>query len=399
MSRALERFLQSTLDQRGRPAWARAPMVVQAARPGWASIDGKECLLLSSNDYLGLAADARVVQAAHEALDRLGAGSRAARSLGGDTDLHQQLEHELADFKRTEAVLLFGSGFSCNSSVISALTGANDVVLSDSLNHASIVDGCRLTAARTRVYPHGDTAALETALRETASAEKRLIVTDAVFSMEGAIAPLGEIVGLAERYDAALMLDDAHATGVLGAHGEGSLEHFGLAHGSVPILMGTLGKALGSVGGFIAGSRDLIDFLAGSARSFLFTTSLPPPAAAAALAGLRILRAEPERVSRLWENARRLHRGLRELGFMLRDEPGAILPVFLDDDRAAAELSSHLYEQGIVVQPIGQPYVPSGTSRLRLIASAAHTPAEIELILDAFQRVAARAAASIVGAE
>jgi 8-amino-7-oxononanoate synthase len=395
MSTSLERFLEEGLAQRGRPVWARQPLIVTSAGPGWAAIDGEERLLLCSNDYLGLASDPRVVQAAHDALERFGAGSRAARSLGGDTDLHRQLERELADFKGADAALLFGSGFSLNSSVIAALTGPDDVVLSDSLNHASIVDGCRLSAAATRVYQHNDTSSLEATLRDASIAYKRMIVTDAVFSMDGELAPLPEIVRLARQYDAFLMLDDAHATGVLGPGGEGSLEHFGL-HGAVPILMGTLGKALGSIGGFVVGSQDLIDFLAGSARSFLFTTSLPPAAAAAALASLRILRSEPERVARLQENARRLHSGLREQGFRLPAEAGAILPVFLDDDSAAAALSRKLYEAGIVVQPIGPPYVPRGTSRLRLIASAAHTPAEVDTVLDRFRRVAPTAAASPV---
>jgi 8-amino-7-oxononanoate synthase len=280
--------------------------------------------------------------------------------------------------------LLFGSGFSCNIGVIAALTAANDVIYSDALNHASIVDGCRLSSAKVRVYEHGDMASLETALRQSYGAAKRMIVTDAVFSMEGDVARLPEIVRLADDYDAFVMLDEAHATGVLGSNGEGSLEHFGL-RGRVPVLMGTLGKALGSVGGFIAGSRDLVDFLAGSARSFLFTTSLPPVAAAAALASLRVLRAEPERVARLWENARRLHSGLVEQGFHVAPEPAAILPIYLDDDRAATVLSKRLFERGIVVQPVGPPYVPAGTSRLRVIATAAHSAEDVETILYAFR--------------
>jgi glycine C-acetyltransferase len=386
VSSTFQRFLAEALASRGRPAWCTGPVVASGARPGRALIEGRERLLLCTNDYLGLACDERVIAAAHEAAARFGAGSRAARSLSGDTEVHRALERELADFKRTEAALLFGSGFTCNVSVIAALAGAGDVICSDALNHASIVDGCRLSSAEVRVFEHADPASLETALRDSGTAAKRMIVTDAVFSMDGDVAPLPEIVRLAEAYDAFVMVDEAHATGVLGSSGSGSLEHFGL-HGRVSVLMGTLGKALGSVGGFIAGSRDLVDFLAGSARGFLFTTSLPAAAAAAALASLRILRAEPDRVARLWDNARRLHAGLGERGFEVASKPAAIVPVFLDDDRAAAALSERLYEHGVVVQPVGPPYVPRGTSRLRVIASAAHSSEDVETVLAAFAAV------------
>jgi 8-amino-7-oxononanoate synthase len=296
------------------------------------------------------------------------------------------LEAELAAFKGVDAALLFGSGFACNVGVIPALAQRGDVIHSDSLNHASIVDGCRLAAAQLRIYPHVDTRALADALVESQRAVKQMIVTDAVFSMDGDVAPVPDIVRLAETHNAFVVVDDAHATGVLGASGKGSLEHFGVCSNAV-VMMGTLGKALGSIGGFIAGTQDLIDYLAGSARSFLFTTALPAPAAASALTSLRILRAEPERVALLWENARLLHAGLTERGFRVATEVAAIIPVYLDDERAAVELSEMLYDSGVVVQPIGPPYVPTGTSRLRVIASAAHSGQDLEVALDAFQRV------------
>ena len=314
MTAGLERFLAVALAARGRPTWSTDPIVVLSAGPGRAVIEGRERLLLCTNDYLGLAADPRVVEAAHDASSRYGTGSRAARSLAGDTDVHRELERELAEFKGTEAALLFGSGFACNVGVIAALTAAEDVIFSDALNHASIVDGARLAPAAVRVYGHLDLDALDALLAEAAGAAKRMIVTDGVFSMDGTVAPLPALLELAGRHDAFVMLDDSHATGVLGPTGEGTIEHFGLT-GGVPVLMGTLGKALGSIGGFIAGSRDLTDYLAGSARSFLFTTSMTPASAAAALAGLRILRAEPELVGRLWTNARRLHEGFERLAF------------------------------------------------------------------------------------
>ena len=391
MSDGLAPFLADALAARGRTPWSTDPVVASAARPGRALVAGRDRLLLCTNDYLGLAADPRVVEAAREALAAYGAGSRAARSLTGDTDVHHALERELADFKGTDAALVFGSGFACNVGVIAALATDGDVICSDSLNHASIVDGCRLSAATTRVYEHGDVGGLEAILRASSSAAKRMIVTDAVFSMDGDVAPVREIVALAERYDAFVMLDDAHATGVLGARGEGTLEQLDLV-GQVSVLMGTLGKALGSVGGFVAGSRDLVDFLAGTARSFLFTTAPPAAAAAAALASLRILRAEPERVRRLWDNARRLHAGLGGLGYRVALAPAPIVPVYLDDDGAGARLSRRLSDRGVVVQPIGPPYVPAGTSRLRLIASAAHTREDVDEVLAAFADAADGAA-------
>ena len=386
MSEALDRFLAESLIEGGRASWSTNPVVATAASPGRATIDGRERLLFCTNDYLGLACDPRVVAAAAEALAQYGFGSRAARSLAGDTDVHRALEAELADYKGTEAALTFGSGFSTNVGVIGALTTADDVICSDALNHASIVDGCRLSAARTAVYAHGDTDRLEAILRDEASAAKRMIVTDAVFSMDGDVAPLPRIVELAERYDAFIMLDEAHATGVLGPGGRGTQAHFGL-HGAVPVLMGTLGKALGSVGGFVAGSRDLIDVLARRARSFLFTTAPPAAAAAAALASLRILRAEPERVERLWDNAGRLHGGLVELGFEVPPEPAPITPVFLRDDALATEASRTLFDRGVVAQAIGTPYVPAGTARLRLIVSAAHDRSDIDAVLESFAAV------------
>lgn len=388
----LAQFLSESLQDMGRTGWSEAPIVASAASPGRAIVAGQERLLLCTNDYLGLAVDPRVVSAAREAAARFGAGSRAARSLTGDTDLHQTLERELAEFKHTEAALLFGSGQTCNMGVIAALMTRDDVIFSDSLNHASIVDGTRLSAARVHVYSHADVARLETLLQESSGAAKRMIVTDSVFSMDGSIAPVPEILGLAERYDASVMLDDAHATGVLGHAGEGTLSHFGLT-GGVAVQMGTLGKALGSVGGFITGSRDLVDYLARTARSFLFTTSLPPASVAAALTALRLLRSEPERVARLWENATTLHAGFAGMGLAVPKTVSAIIPIFLDDDRAAGALSRRLYDQGVIAQAVGAPYVPAGTSRLRVIASAAHTDDDVARVLEAF----AQALASVEG--
>jgi len=339
-------------------------------------------MILSANDYLGLACDPRVVNAAQKAAGRYGFGSRAARSLGGDTRIHRELECELADFKRTKAALLFGSGFSCNVGVISALAGAGDLICSDQLNHASIVDGCRLSVADVAVYRHNDVEHVD-AILERSSAKNIMIVSDAVFSMDGDIAPVPELVVVAKRRGAFLMLDEAHATGVLGESGEGAIGHFDL-HGSVEVLMGTLGKALGSVGGFIAGSSDLIDYLSRAARSFVFTTSLPTPAAAAALEALRIVRSEPERVDTLRANTERLKRGLVEAGFEVMAGQTPIVPIRFQNDHVAGEIARLVMKRGVYVQSIGAPYVPQGTSRIRIIASSAHTSDQIDLALEAF---------------
>jgi 8-amino-7-oxononanoate synthase len=369
--------------------WLDPPRVVESARPGHAQIAGRDRIVLCSNDYLGLACEPAVIAAAQAAASRFGSGARGSRRLGGDTTLHRELEYELADFKHTEAALLFGSGFACNLGVIQALTGPGSLVCSDELNHASIVDGCRLSRATVAIYRHLDMNQLERSIESHAD-PKTLIVTDSVFSMEGDIAPLDVIVKLADRHGSSVMLDEAHATGVLGPMGEGSLAHFGL-EGSVEILVGTLGKALGSIGGYVAGSRDLIDYVARNARTYLFSTSLPAGAVASALASLRILRQEPDRVRRLWANADLLHEGLKRQGFAVRDHAAPINPVVFSDELTAARFSDALFDQGIVVQAVGPPYVPSGESRLRTIVSAAHTEEDIAQALAAFAAAAARA--------
>jgi 8-amino-7-oxononanoate synthase len=346
-------------------------------------VGGRELLVLCTNDYLGLAADPRVREAADAAARRFGFGARAARALGGDTTVHRELEHELAALKGAEASLLFSSGFACNVGVLSALAGRGDVVCSDALNHASIVDGCRLSGAEIRVYPHHDLAALA-ALLDAPRDGRAFLVSDAVFSMDGEVAPVLELVELAEAEGATLILDEAHATGVLGATGGGAGEQFAV-HGRVGVLIGTLGKALGSVGGFVAGSRELVDHVASRARSHLFTTAPPPPVAAAALAALRIMLAEPERLAALHANAARLRSGLSSLGYDVLPGSTPILPVLFEDEQSAAPVAERLLEAGVVVQPVGPPYVAAGSSRLRVIASAAHTPGDVDRALAAFE--------------
>jgi 8-amino-7-oxononanoate synthase len=351
-----------------RPDVAERGLVFEAARPGWGRAGGRDLLVLCTNDYLGLACDPRLAEAADCATRQFGFGARASRALGGDTEVHRELERELAEHERTESALVFSSGWACNVGVISALAGKGDTICSDALNHASIVDGCRLSGAGVRVYRHNDVAHLRELLSPGG-----LVVTDTVFSMDGDMAPVAELVALARERDATLILDDAHATGVFEPHAQAD------------VLIGTLGKALGSVGGFVAGSRELVERLAATARSFLFTTAPPPPVAAAALAGLRIARAEPERREALHANARRLRDGLAGAGYTVVPGSTPIIPLVFEDEAAAARVARRLLDDGVLVKAVGPPYVPAGSSRLRVIASAAHSPGDVDRALAAFE--------------
>ncbi len=345
------------------------------SRPGRAVVDGRERLVLCSNDYLGLAADPRVVEGACAAARRYGAGATAARALSGDTDLHRELEAELAAFKGAEAALAFSSGYLTNIGVIASL--AADVIYSDELNHASIIDGARLSSARSVVYAHADPRDLEARLEPG----RGVVVTDAVFSMDGDVAPVAELLDLG----AFTVLDDAHATGVLGPAGEGSLAE--LAPGRhAGLVIGTLGKALGSAGGFVAGDAALIEDLRARSRPYLFDTAPAPATVGAALAALAVLREEPERVARVRANGRELADGLRRLGHEVPEPAAGIVVVPLGAEHLAHELAASLFERDVVVHGIGPPYVPAGTSRLRLLATAAHDAADMERILTAFEQ-------------
>lgn len=337
---------------------------------------------LSSNNYLGLAGHPALKRAAAEALERHGCGAGASRLLSGTLPLHAELETALAAFKRTEAALVFGSGYHANLGVIPALAGPGDTVLSDELNHASIIDGCRLSRARVQAFRHRDVGHLEELLA-AAPAGQRLIVTDSVFSMDGDLAPLEAIVTLARRYHGWVMVDEAHATGVFGPGGAGVVEALGL-QGQVEIQMGTLSKALGSFGAYVAGSRALIDWLINRARSFIFSTALPPSILGAARAALAIVRDEPERRRRLWDNARRLSEGLSRLGYRLGDTASPIVPVLIGDEARTMALSAALLERGVFAQGIRPPTVPPGTARLRVTPTAVLTDADLERALLAF---------------
>ena len=347
------------------------------------TLDGQELILLASNNYLGLATDPRVVAAAAEAARRWGAGSGSARLISGGTTLHDELESRLAGLKRADAALLFSSGYLANLGSISALVGRGDAIFSDELNHASIIDGARLSQANVHVYRHADVEHLAALLKEHRGFARRLVVTDTVFSMDGDLAPLPAIVEICEREEAILMVDEAHATGVVGPGGGGAVAYFGL-EGRVAVVMGTLSKALGSAGGYIAGSHDLIAFLRNRARAFVFDTAPPPPAVAAAIAAIDVLEREPDRPERARALAHRLATGLRDAGFDVPEPAAAIVPVLAGTPENALALSRALREAGVLVPAIRPPSVAPGTARLRATVMATHTDEQIDAAVRAF---------------
>lgn len=367
-------------------SWPPESLPMVAASPGYVYINNRKMIALSSNDYLGLACDDRVVSAARDALDEYGLGARAARTLGGDTYIHRDLEAALADFKSTESVLLFGSGYACNQGVISALMGPGDRIFSDELNHASLIDGARLSNAKISVYSHCDIASLKTLLEAEDAPGGALIVTDTVFSMDGDLAPIDEMILLAETSGAGVLLDDAHATGVIGPSGKGAVGHFTNAT-RAHVITGTLGKALGSVGAFVAGSEALINYLAYTARPFLMSTAIPPAAAAGALRALHILQEEPDLVTRLWANAKQLHTALRDMSFDVRETHSPIIRVMIGDTQRTIKAARRLFEHGVVVHAVTPPFVKEGSARLRIINCAAHNESDISRTIDAFSMV------------
>jgi len=349
-------------------------------------INGKRVLMFSSNNYLGLANHPGLKKASMDTALYYGTGSGGSRLISGSMEVHRTLEKELALFKGTDGALLFSSGYHANVGAISALAGEGDLILSDEFNHASIVDGCRLSRGEVRVYKHGDMNSLKEILRRSSKFKQRLIVTDSVFSVDGDIAPLPDIVDLAEKYSALVMVDDAHGTGVLGKKGKGAIEHFGL-EGKVEMQMGTLGKALGSFGAYIAGSEDLIHYLVNKTRSLLYTTALPPSVCGSALAALKILGERPELVSQLRNNANYFRKGMRDLGYPIPESGTPILPLIIRDPFVTMNLARSLFDEGVYVQGIRPPTVPEGTSRLRITLMASHTREQLDFGLRAFRKI------------
>lgn len=379
----LKDVLTARLAQVRESGLSRVLRPVDGAQDTVVSLNGHDVLLFSSNNYLGLANHPALKRAAAQAIERFGCGSGASRLISGSMAVHHELEARLAALKKTEAALVFPTGYHANVGVLSALMGPGDTILSDSLNHASIIDGCRLSRAEVRVYPHGDTNALDALLAACPPSGQRLIVTDTVFSMDGDLAPLAELEELARRYDAWLMVDEAHATGVFGPHGGGLVEETGLVD-RVDIHMGTLGKALGGIGAYVAGSRALIAWLVNRARSFIYTTGMPPASAASALAALDIVEREPERRQQLWDNTRFLSDGLRGLGYRLGESRSQILPIIVGDARQTMSLAEAVLRRGVFAHGIRPPTVPDGTSRIRVTPMATHARAQLERTLDAF---------------
>jgi glycine C-acetyltransferase len=349
-------------------------------------VEGREVLNFCSNNYLGLANHPALRAAAKEAIDRYGCGSGASRLISGNIELHEQLEERIARLKGTEAALLFNSGYQANTGLLACLAGEGDTIFSDALNHASLIDGCRLTRARVVVYPHCDVNRLEDELKKSAATGKKLIVTETIFSMDGDEAPLAEIVELAEWFGANVMVDEAHATGVFGPSGAGIVAKLGLGS-RVLVQMGTLGKALGSFGAYVAGSRELRDLMINRCRTFIFTTSLPPSVLATSMAAIDLLEKEPQRRLALWHNCRALRDGLKKAGFTLGESQSQIQPVMIGDARKCMALSTRLFEKGVFCQGIRPPTVPVGTSRLRVTVMATHTHEHLYRALSAFEEV------------
>lgn len=362
--------------------------VLETACEPIARFDGRAVINLASNNYLGLADHPKLVEAALEATRKYGAGTGAVRTISGTMSLHMELEQRIAQFKNTEACVVFQSGFAANAGTVSAILGADDHIISDALNHASIIDGCRLSKAKIHVYPHKDTAAADKILADLAGAPgRKLLITDGVFSMDGDIGPLPALVESAERYGAIMMIDDAHSSGVLGRNGRGTVDHFGL-HGHVDVQVGTLSKAIGVLGGYVCGSRDLIDFLYQRARPFLFSTSHPPAVPAACLAAFDILEQEPERIEKLWDNTRYFKAALKGAGFETGASETPITPVMVGDAKTAHAFSQQLFENGLLATGIGYPTVPEGKARVRTIVTATHTREMLDRATEILSRVA-----------
>jgi 8-amino-7-oxononanoate synthase len=380
--------IQERLDELREQGLYRRMRLVSGPQGPRVLLDGKPVLLLCSNNYLGLADHPRVREAAAEAAMRYGVGAGASRLVSGNMTVHRRLESELADFKGSQACLLFGSGYLANAGIISTLAREGDVVLSDSLNHASLIDGCRLSKARTFVYDHCDVDHLEYGLREAAG-RAALIVTDGVFSMDGDVAPLPEIVELARRYDARVMVDEAHGTGALGPGGRGAVAAAALED-EVDIVVGTLGKALGSYGAYVCCDEDMAEYLVNHARTLIFSTALPPPAVAGALAALDLLRSQPQRVDKLQRNSRTLRDALAEEGLHTGDSETQIVPLIVGGAREAMGACEQALKKGVFAQAIRPPTVPDGTSRLRLAVMASHTSSELKQAAKALGSVVPR---------
>ncbi len=387
-------YLRDALeDLKSRHLYFRLRILESEQKP-IAVIDGKEVINLSSNNYLGLTTHPKLRRAAIDAIRKYGVGSGAVRSIVGTMKIHMELEEQIARFKGTEACVVFQSGFTANAGTVSAILGKEDLIISDELNHASIIDGCRLSKATIKVFKHKDVADCQRILEETKNWNgHKLLITDGVFSMDGDIAPLPALCDLAEKYNCIMMVDDAHSSGVLGRNGRGTVDHLG-CHGRVDIQVGTLSKAIGSIGGYVCGSRDLIEFLYHRGRPFLFSTSHPPSVTATCQAAFELLDSDAgaKLVKRLWSNTKFFKRGLKRLGFDTGKSETPITPVMVGDAGKTFEFSRELFNEGLIALAIAYPTVPEGKARLRTIVTATHKRADLRRALEIFERVGKRLA-------
>ncbi len=379
-------YLSDELDSLKQQGLFRRSRVLAGEQRSQATFDHRSVLNLSSNNYLGLATHPALRDAARDAVEKFGVGSGAVRTIAGTMEMHVELEERLARFKQVEAVVVFQSGFTANAGTVSAILNKDDVIVSDALNHASIIDGCRLSRAPIKVFPHKDMDAARRILRDLPSTQRKLLITDGVFSMDGDLGPLPALCDLAEEFGAIMMVDDAHASGVFGRQGRGTVDHFG-CHGRVDIQVGTLSKAVGVLGGYVGGTRAFVDFLHQRARPFLFSTSHPPAVTAACLAALEVLENEPQWMERLWDNTRFFKAGLAALGFNTGASESPITPVIVGDASRAMQMSDRLFERGVFAPAIGFPTVARDQARLRTIVTATHTQDELQFGLDAFGQV------------
>jgi glycine C-acetyltransferase len=361
--------------------------ILQSESAAEARFDGKDVINLASNNYLGLTTHPKLREAALDATRKYGVGSGAVRTISGTMTLHMQLEERIAAFKNVEACVVFQSGFAANAGTVSAILTPDDHIISDELNHASIIDGCRLSKAKIHVFPHKDVAAAEKILAGLESVPgRKLLISDGVFSMDGDIGPLPGLAAAAGKHGAIMMVDDAHSSGVLGRNGRGTIDHFDL-HGRVPVQVGTLSKAIGVLGGYVCGSRDLIEFLYHRARPFLFSTSHPPAVAAACIAAFDVLEQEPERIAALWDNTRYFKAGLQSAGFNTGISETPITPVIVGEAKTAHQLSRELFNEGVLATGIGFPTVAKDKARVRTIVAATHTKSELDRALEVFRKV------------
>ena len=380
-------FLKEKIEELKEQGIYRKLPVLETASQAEVILNGKKVINLSSNNYLGFANHPRLKKAAIEAVEKYGAGSGAVRTIIGNMSIHEELEALLSEFKREEAAFIYQSGFNCNAGTIQAVTEAGDIIISDELNHASIIDGTRLSKAARGIYKHSDMDSLESILKESRDKYRNiLIITDGVFSMDGDIAKLPEIVELAEKYEAMTYVDDAHGSGVLGESGRGTVDHFGL-HGRVDFTIGTLSKAIGVVGGYVAGSKTMYDWLSHRARPVLFSTSLPPAAVGAIIEAITMLKESTQYTDTLWDNAKYFKSKLGTLGYNTGKSETPITPVIIGDEAKTMEFSKKLLEKGVFVSGIVFPTVPRGTGRVRCMVTAAHTKEQLDTAVEVFEKV------------